>query len=227
MNKKKPRRPIGPDERKWIEDNMGYTIRIAQYMYRKYQKKYDFSDILSSAYEGLVDAARFYDPEKGSATTFLSFRVSSIIARDIKNESYSRPLRVPIAIQEKHNREFLAAARTEARTGENIDVVPLPSQHLPSKARHQDGGDPNDLDIIDSCTRTPEEIFGAAEAAIVAFKVVKNRRSRSVIIDRFFRGKTLKEAGDRIGISRERVRQIQDETLELMREAIERSGNDQ
>jgi RNA polymerase sigma factor (sigma-70 family) len=227
MNKKKPRRPIGPNELKWIEDNIGYTIRIAQYMYRKYNKKYDFDDILSSAYDGLVDAARFYDPEKGSATTFLSFRVSAIISRDMKNQCYTRPLRVPIITQEKHNREFLAAAREEAMTGENVPVDPLPSQRLVSKVSDRDTYDLNDMDLIDSCTRTPEEVFEAKEAAIIAFGTVKNKRSRSIIIDRFFRGKTLEEAGDKIGISRERVRQIQDETLELMREAIERSGNDQ
>lgn len=50
-------------------------------------------------------------------------------------------------------------------------------------------------------------------------------REKEIIYDRMVNGKTLQQIGDKFGLTRERIRQIEANALQKMRRAVHRSVN--
>jgi RNA polymerase sigma-32 factor len=50
-------------------------------------------------------------------------------------------------------------------------------------------------------------------------------REKAIIYDRMVNGKTLQQIGDKFGLTRERIRQIEANALQKMRRAVHRSVN--
>ena len=62
--------------------------------------------------------------------------------------------------------------------------------------------------LLDMGLIVPEEDMGAATKRLEGVLSKLNERERTIILGYYSEGRTLQELGDKLGISRERVRQI-------------------
>ena len=178
--------------------NVPLALHYARHHYRG---DLSYDEAVSACYEGLVEAARRYDPGRNVrfstyATYWMhqSLRQARIQATTIRVPHY---LWDPKARRRPENAAAAARAHCVASGWHGEDFTPFDSL----EARPSGPGDRGES--------------GAAEALAVL-----DGRERDVIVRRFgigCRRQTLKEIGDDLGFTREWVRQIEKRALEKMR----------
>jgi RNA polymerase sigma factor (sigma-70 family) len=224
------RRDIGPEEVRFINNNYEYALKVATIFYKSYKKKHDLEDLISYALEALVDCARVYDPLKGSPTTLIAFRTAGLIRRFIQNESYIHPVRIPVSRHIKYHNQQREAQKKYSKTGQKTSVTPLPVRYEASwirrfRSKGFGDDDTNDLDFLESDCQSPEQLLTErenCERAISAMESLgKDTREYDVIYRRIYLNQTLQEVGERWGLSRERIRQIESHALAEMRSTFE------
>lgn len=165
----------------------------------------EYADLVQDAMVGVCRAAAKFDP-----------------ARDVKFSVYARYW----GFAEMSQRSAERGSGGTMGQGHNVlkrrglgVSVQLSSLDTPA----HDGGE-TWLDVIASGGISPEE--GAERAEMIgrlrkAF-VKLTPRARTVLRERFRAGRTLAEVGADLGISRERVRQIEAAALKTLREKLEK-----
>lgn len=163
---------------------------------------------------GLMRAAETYDPSRSAFSTYALPWIRHYIRREIIDKL--RTVRVPAWAQEKDKpfQPKLSHPIEVSRTG--------------SVARDDNPADPilvTDLmrDRLPP-TESPEEAAERASMCALAHRIVNRLRcprERLVIRKRFFDGLTLQQVGDSLGLTKERVRQIESDALGNLRRHAE------
>jgi len=65
---------LTPEQRQLVEDNINFAYYMAQKLHRKVYMEYE--ELVSACLEGLVKAARDYDPDKSKFTTFATIAIT-------------------------------------------------------------------------------------------------------------------------------------------------------
>jgi RNA polymerase nonessential primary-like sigma factor len=225
-----------------IESNLRLVVKIA----RRYTNRgLPFLDVIEEGNLGLIHAVKKFDPERGFRfSTYATWWIRQNIERAIMNQSDT--VRLPVHIIKDIN-SCLRAARTirehqtEEPTAADIaahldrdvaDVERLLSLHNRVTVR---AGDSDDEGGPVSRLRAKRD----AEPSRCAQKDRVNdlvdrwvnqldSKQRAVVERRFglhgHRRRTLEQIGEEIGVTRERVRQIQLEALRNLRAIIESNG---
>jgi RNA polymerase sigma factor (sigma-70 family) len=115
-------------QQKLIEDNIG-IIRWAAKVLHKRHPDIDMSDIFSACNEGIVTAARGFDPSKAAFITYAFKRIRATLRRDLLNSNF---IRVPVhlhdgtarKIKDKELLEFAAASKRAKKFDLNLDYFP-------------------------------------------------------------------------------------------------------
>ena len=156
-------------------------------------------------------------------------------ARTIRLPTYTVELlakwrRATTALQEKLDR-----TPTEEEIAQNLSLTKRKLGIIKKALRiHQTNPQPDpsessqslDERVMDERARTPDEVMGKAEELnqIMEYLDTMDRRAATVLRMRFgldgAEPKTLQEIGDRLFLTRERVRQIERETLSTMRKGL-------
>jgi len=222
-----------------VECNLGFVVKVAT-EYRGLGLP--FEDMLNEGNLGLLEAARRFDPRKGvKFITYAIWWIRKAILQSISEKS--NVVRVPYAQLRRIERIRRAEARLRARLGRNPSRQDLArelgmGERLIEKAQ-QAGTKPLSLarparedgtttveEFVESAGKTQEQqiIDREAQRNLEQAFVRLNEQQRTVIVLRFGLGGeprlTLKEAGERMGLSRERIRQIESQALEAMRRRI-------
>jgi len=239
------RRALSGDERarqRMIESNLRLVVKIAR---RYINRGLPLLDLIEEGNLGLIHAVKKFDPERGFRfSTYATWWIRQNIERAIMNQSGT--VRLPVHIIKEIN-ACLRAARAirqhqvEEPTAADIaahldrdvaDVERLMSLHHRVTIRSASAGEGDSP--VDRLTARRE-----AEPPRRAHKVGVNDmvdnwvcelsdKQRAVVERRFgLRGHhraTLEQVGDEIGLTRERVRQIQLDALKNLRAMIERKG---
>ncbi len=230
-----------------IERNLRLVVSIARhYTHRGVA----LPDLIEEGNLGLIHALEKFDPERGFRfTTYATWWIRQSIERAIMNQS--RTIRLPAHVVKELN-VVLRALRhleTHAPAGGHDpsldDVAHLlgkPVAAVERLLRHQEHmislDAPIDRDsgltiadaIADDEAQAPELLLhdSAIEASVAGWLAELNARQRLVIERRYgLNGcevTTLEELAAEIGVTRERVRQIQGEALEKLRGKLERRG---
>jgi RNA polymerase primary sigma factor len=225
-----------------IRANLRLVVKIAQ-DYAGYGLP--LNDLISEGNIGLMKAVERFDPKKGGKlSTYAAWWIKQSIKRALANQS--KTIRLPVHMVDKIAKmRRISVLLTEAlgrepSEEELADEIGLPRRKLAMLKQASQRPTSLDAPINDGESTEFAEIIGDDRAEspfqmlsdknmqhqLDGLLAVLDSRERRIIDERFgLNGKkpmTLEEVGHQFGVTRERIRQLQNSALEKMRRALRR-----
>jgi len=231
-----------------IVSNLRLVVKIAR---RYYNRGMEFSDLIEEGNLGLLRAVEKFDPERGFRfSTYATWWIRQTIERAIMNQT--RTIRLPIHVLRELN-TYLTAARELVKTQDHepsqaeiaraldkpLDDVKNMLElnermvSLDAQVTNENSTTKPLVDVLaDKNAVDPEEqlsndyLHESLEQCLDEL----NEKQREVLARRFgldgYERQTLEEVGKAVGLTRERVRQIQMNALKSLREILVKRGLD-
>lgn len=237
-------RGVESGRKRMIESNLRLVVKISR---RYVNRGLNLLDLIEEGNLGLIRAVEKFDPERGFRfSTYATWWIRQTIERAIMNQT--RTIRLPIHVVKELN-VYLRAARElsqkldhEPSADEIADLLDRPVADVKKMLGLNDRvtsansplgpqSDKSVLDTIpDSRQADPAMLLQDSDLRenIDTWLSQLSEKQREVVARRFgLRGyemSTLEEVGREIGLTRERVRQIQVEALKRLRDTLEKQG---
>ena len=230
--------------KKMIVCNLRLVVKIS----RRYMNRgLPLPDLIEEGNLGLIHAVEKFDPERGFRfSTYATWWIRQNIERALMNQS--RTIRLPIHINKEINQyyrkmqELMQKTGVEPTVAEVAKALDKPAEKLQKLLHYgervssldinigSEGNNPLVDFVSEESDRDPSEHINdeAVHNSVDDWLLELEAKQQEVIVRRFglhgHDNSTLAQVGEELGLTRERVRQIQMEALRRLRRILENQG---